>query len=82
MEHIDLLVNPNKIHIPKKNNNKLSLTDIKSNISNTINNYNFSFNKDINSNEILDLLIFIQYHDVFKKNICNNCKNKIEDCLK
>ena len=32
MEHIDLLVNPRKIHIPKKNN--ISLENFKSNISN------------------------------------------------
>ena len=79
-KHIDLIINRNKVHIPR-NNNHISLDKLKSNISNSINTYNFNFNKDINQNEILDLLIFIQYYNVFKNNICDNCKKKINQCL-
>ena len=46
MEHIDLLVNPNKIHIPKRNSNNISLKEFKSNISTKLNNYKFNLNKN------------------------------------
>ena len=82
MEHIDLLVNPNKIHIPKRNNNNISLEEFKSNISSKLNNYKFNLNKKFDTNDILDFLYFIQYHDSFEKNICDDCKKKIHDSLK
>lgn len=80
MEHIDLLVNPRKIHIPKKNNN-ISLENLKSNISNHIKDYNFNFNKQFDTNDTIDLLMFIQYHNIFEKNLCKDCKCKIQKCL-
>ena len=80
-KHIDLIINKNKIHIPRNNQNNISLDKFKSNISESINTYNFNFNKNIDKNEILDLLVFIQYHNVFTNNICDNCKKKISKCL-
>lgn len=81
MEHIDLLVNPNKVHIPKYNQKNISLEKFKTDISNHIKNYNFNFNKKIDINDTLDLLMFIQYQDIIKKNICKECKKKIDECL-
>ncbi len=82
MNHIDLLVNPKKIHIPKHNNNNISLDTYKTNISNHIKNYNFNFNKKLDINDTIDLLMFIQHHETIRKNVCNDCKKKINECLK
>jgi len=78
--YIDLLVNPNKIqnHIPKINKNN-TVDKYKENIINNVKSYNINFNKTLNNNEVLDLLFFIEYHNKFKNELCNECKKKINE---
>ena len=76
--HIDLLINPKKIYVPKYNNNQ-NINEYKTNILNELKNHNINFDRKINSNIILDLLYFIQFHNKFKNCLCDDCKEKIKN---
>ena len=76
-KHIDLLINPKKIYIPKHKNNKQNINDYKSSLIKNINNHHINFNRDIDSNTVLDLLYFIEFYNKFKNCLCNDCIEKI-----